>query len=447
MVPHASSALSTPPTVLGLLLASVPAAFVSIFGAASAALAALSGPRKIAIRDTLQGKSREALDRFIERGPQIESAWLVLRVVGIAISAALLIQQAGHLLGRWSPLVAALAAVLGYGLPAEVLKGVALRAPERAAVIALRLLRPFEWLAAPLAAPMSLLGRLVGRKVVNLAHTIPPPRVTETEMEILVDEGERAGSLDHDQAEMVRKVLEFGDLTAGQAMIPRTQVTAFDIETPPEDLLAKVGESGHSRYPVYRERIDNVVGILHAKDLLTFAAHTEKLESLRVESILRRPVAFVPETHEASKVLKDMRAGRHHLAIVIDEFGGMSGIVTLEDLIEEIVGDIQDEHDIEEQSVVELAEGRLLVDATLPIAELNRRLEAELEEDADYNTVGGLVLERLGRVPTVGETVTDKGIAFHVRAADDRHVIQLEVERLPSERAAETPKTSRVSAA
>ena len=97
--------------------------------------------------------------------------------------------------------------------------------------------------------------------------------------------------------------------------------------------------------------------------------------------------------------------------------------------------------------MVELAEGRLLVAATLPIAELNRRLEAELEEDADYNTVGGLVLERLGRVPTVGETVTDKGIAFHVRAADDRHVIQLEVERLPSERAAETPKTSRVSAA
>jgi len=439
--------LSSPPTVLGLLLAAIPAAFVSVFGAASAALSVLSGPRKAALRETLEGASREALERYIDQGQQIESRWLVLRVVGIATSSALLIQQAGYLFGAWSPLVAALAAVLGYGVPAEIIKGVALRAPERAAVVMLRALRPLELLVAPLAAPMWLLGRLVGRKVVNVAHTIPPPRVTETEMEILVDEGERAGSLDHDQAEMVRNVLEFGELTAGQAMIPRTRVTAFDIETPPEELLHKVGESGHSRFPVYRERIDNVVGILHAKDLLSHAAHTEQLGALDVISILRRPVAFVPETQEASKVLKDMRAGRHHLAIVIDEFGGMSGIVTLEDLIEEIVGDIQDEHDVDEQSVVELGEGRLLVNASVSILELNRMLDASFQEDGDYNTVGGMVLERLGRVPAVGERIAENGFAFHVREADDRRVIKVEVERLPAEPAAETPKTTRVSAA
>lgn len=446
-VPQASPALSSPPSVFGLLLAAVPAAFVSVFGATSAALGTLSGPRKAALRETLEGGSRAALERYIEHGQLIESRWLVLRVVGISTSAALLIQQAGHVFGSWSPLVAALAAVLAYGLPAEVLKGVALRAPDRVGVLLLRLLQPLELLATPLAAPMWLLGRLVGRKVVTIAQTIPPPRVTETEMEMLVDEGERAGSLDHDQAEMVRNVLEFGDLTAGQAMIPRTRVTAFDIETPPEELLRRVSESGHSRYPVYRERIDNVIGILHAKDLLTHAAHTEQLETLDIETILRRPVAFVPETQEASKVLKDMRAGRHHLAIVIDEFGGMSGLVTLEDLIEEIVGDIQDEHDLEDQSITELGDGRLLVDASVSIQELNRLLEAGLPEDGDYNTVGGLVLERLGRVPEVGERIAEHGFAFHVRAADDRRVIKVEVERLPVEPAAETPKGSRVSAA
>jgi len=439
--------LSTPPSVFGLLLAAVPAALVSVFGAASAALGMLSGPRKAALRDTLEGASRAAVERYIDQGQQVESRWLVLRVVGIATSAALLIQQAGYLFGAWSPLVAAFAAVLAYGLPAEVLKGVARRAPERACVLMLRLLRPFELMAAPLAAPMWLLGRLIGRKVVTAAHTIPPPRVTETEMEMLVDEGERAGSLDHDQAEMVRNVLEFGELTAGQAMIPRTRVSAFDIETAPEELLKRVGESGHSRFPVYRERIDNVVGILHAKDLLSHAAHNEQLSALDVQTILRRPVAFVPETQEASKVLKDMRAGRHHLAIVIDEFGGMSGIVTLEDLIEEIVGDIQDEHDMDEQSIVELGEGRLLVDASVSIAELNRLLDAGFPEDGDYNTVGGLVLERLGRVPEVGERIAESGFAFLVREADDRRVIKVEVEKLAAEQAAETPKTTRVSAA
>jgi CBS domain containing-hemolysin-like protein len=420
--------LSTPPTVFGLLLAAVPAAFVSVFGAASAALGALSGPRKAALRETLEGASRAALERYIEDGRRVESRWLVLRVVGIATSAALLIQQVGHVLGAWSPLAAALAAVLGYGLPAEVLKGVALRAPERATVIALRLFRPFELLAAPFAAPLALLGRLVGRRVVTAAHTIPPPRVTETEMEILVDEGERAGSIDHDQAEMVRNVLEFGELTAGEAMVPRTRVMAFDIEVPPEELLLRVRESGHSRFPVYRERIDNVVGVLHAKDLLTFAAQSERLESLRLETILRRPVAFVPETHEASKVLKDMRAGRHHLAIVIDEFGGMSGIVTLEDLIEEIVGDIRDEHDQEEAPIIDLGDGRLMVNASVPIGDLSRYLGVEFE-DGDYHSLGGFIIDRLGRVPGVGAMVSEFGLDFVVREADDRHVMLVEIIR------------------
>ncbi|MBK7586796.1 MAG: HlyC/CorC family transporter [Myxococcales bacterium] len=410
-------------------------------------MSSLSGPRKAALREMLEGKNRAALERYIDQGQQIESRWLVFRVVGIATSAALLIQQTGYLFGAWSPLVAAMAAVLGYGLPSEVLKGVVLRAPERTGVWMLRFLRPLELLAVPLAAPMWLLGRVVGRRVVTVAQTIPPPRVTETEMEILVSEGEKAGAIDHDQAEMVRNVLEFGDLTAGQAMISRTRVTAFDIETDAEELLRRVGECGHSRYPVYRERIDNVVGILHAKDLLTHAAQHTRLETVNIEGILRRPVAFVPETQEASKVLKDMRAGRHHMAIVIDEFGGMSGIVTLEDLIEEIVGDIQDEHDVDEQSVVELGEGRFSVDASVSIVELNRLLNAGFPEDGDYNTVGGLLLERLGLVPEVGSKIEEHGFAFHVREADDRRVIRVEVERLATEKASETPKTSRVSAA
>jgi CBS domain containing-hemolysin-like protein len=414
-----------------------------VFGAASTAAAALSGPRKAALRETLEGANRKALERYLEHGPHIESRWLVLRVVGIATSAALLIGEIAPSTGASAPLVAALAAVLAYGVPAEILKGVALRAPDRSAVLMLRFLRPFEIAAAPLALPLAMLGQLIGRRVVNVAQTLPPPRMTETEVEILVSEGERAGALDHDQAEMVRNVLDFRDLTAGEAMVPRTRVTAIDVETKVGDIFSRVAEVGHSRYPVYRERIDNVIGILHAKDLLVYAASHDDFSDLDVESILRRPVAFVPETREASEVLKDMRAGRHHLAIVIDEFGGMSGIVTLEDLVEEIVGDIQDEHDMDEQPFVSLDDHHYLVDAAFPIGDLNRELGETFPEDEDYNTVGGFMMDRLGRVPGVGAKVSARGYTFTVRDADERRVIRVEIVRQNRE----TPKTSRVSAA
>lgn len=426
----------------------MPAAFVAVFGASSAALGSLSGPRKAALRETLSGKNRAALDRYLDRSSQTETSWLVLRVVGIATSAALLARMSGAGSTLGTALLSAFAALVAYGIPAEVLKGLALRAPERSAVIMLRVLYPFELAVAPIAAPLSLLGRLAGRTTPAMtSQTQPPPGVTETEVEILVNEGERAGAIDPDQAEMVRNVLEFRDLTAGEAMVPRTQVTALDVATPVEELLRRVVEYGHSRYPVYRERIDNVIGLLHAKDLLSYAANHDDVASLDIETILRRPVAFVPETREASKVLKDMRAGRHHLAIVIDEFGGMSGIVTLEDLVEEIVGDIQDEHDLEEQPIVALDEHRYLVAGTTLMEDLNRELDQTFPEDEDYNTVGGFLMDRLGRIPGVGAKVTARGWVFTVREADERRVIRVELAPLEGTERGVSPKSPRVSAA
>src|SRR5690606_38972445 len=150
-----------------------------------------------------------------------------------------------------------------------------------------------------------------------------------------------------------------------------------------EELLDVISETGHSRYPVYRERIDDVLGILHAKDLLTYVAEHGSLEGLELEKLLRKPVAYVPEMQSASSVLSDMRAGRHHMAIVVDEFGSMLGIVTLEDLVEEIVGDIRDEHDTEEPAIVEIDTGRWMVDASIAISDLSRHLGADLPESND----------------------------------------------------------------
>jgi CBS domain containing-hemolysin-like protein len=434
-----------PETLVGFVMAVVPAGVVSVFGTASAALSALSSPRKTALRETLKGPDRAALDRYLAHSHVIESRWLVLRVVGIATSAGLIVRELGSPISGWAPLFAALVAVLAYGIPAEIARGVVLRAPERAAILSLRYLRPIELLAAPLAAPLSLLGRLANKNVVVHPHTLPPPSVTETEVEILVNQGEAAGALDQDQSQMIRNVLDFRDLSAGEAMVPRTRVTAFDVETLPSELMRNIAESGHSRYPVYRDRIDNVIGILHAKDLLAYGANHESVDSLDLQSILRRPVAFVPETHHASKVLKDMRAGRHHMAVVIDEFGGMSGIVTLEDLIEEIVGDIQDEHDGPEPDMVQVAEdGSVVVDASIPITELSRRLGSEFPE-SDAVTLNGFLMERAGRVPKAGSTLTADGFDFHVKDADERRVIRVEVS--PSSENKGKSKASTVSAA
>jgi CBS domain containing-hemolysin-like protein len=420
---------SPPEHVARWLLGILPALGAAAFAAASAVFGALPPSRRLALRDTCEGADRASLDRYIQSGAAIEARWLALRVVGIASSALVFFEQwRATLLG--TPLVgvgaaAALSTLLTYGLATAVLLGWFLRHPERTAPVILRSLRPLELIAVPLAAPMVWVGALLGR---NDGPPTPPADVAENEVEILVSESEQAGALDHEQSEMIRNVIDFGDLTAAEVMVPRTRVTAFELEIAPRELLARVLEAEHSRYPIYRERIDGVVGILHVKDLLAHVARGD-IESFQLEKVMRGPVVFVPSSQPASSVLRDMRVRRQHLAIVLDEYGGMSGVVSLEDLIEEIVGEIHDEHDQEEPAIIELDGGRLLVDASVPLEELSRYLKANLPEDGEYNSLGGFIVERLGRVPRSGARLNAHGLEFIVREANDRRIAKVEVAR------------------
>jgi putative hemolysin len=435
---------SPPQQILQIALALLPAVAAALFAAASSAVAALSPARRTALRDSLEGSARHAVERYLERGDQIESRWLALRVLGIVTSALLVSRILPESFGGWALLLAGLLALLAYGIPTEVLRVFVNRAADRAAPFLLRTLRPFELIAAPLAAPLAIAGAFV-RRLVTRPTTASAARVTENEVEIVVKESEMSGVLGHDQSEMIRNVLDFGDIIAGEVMVPRTYVTAFEIDTPMEEVLKKIAEATHSRYPVYRDNIDNVVGSLHVKDLISCAAKGD-IKELSLDDITRTPVAFVPETQSASSVLKDMRAGRHHLAIVIDEFGGVSGIVTLEDLVEEIVGDIKDEHDAEEAPIVDLGDGRLMVDASINIADLSRYLGADLPEDGDYNSLGGFIVNRLGRVPNIGARLSEMDLDFVVRDADERHISKVEIVRkTPPDSVA--PRSSSMSAA
>jgi putative hemolysin len=426
-----------------IVLATLPAGLVALSGAASWALGLLPGTRRAALRDGLEGSARRQLERYIDHGPLIEARWLVLRAIGVAVTAVLVSRYLPARLGDWVPAAAALVAVLAYAVPAEILKALAGRAPERAAPLLLQVLWPIELLAAPLAWATLWLGERVGA-VVSKKRTDPPPAVTETEVALVVTEGEMTGALDHEQSEMIRNVLDFGDVTARDVMVPRTQTNAFAVTTPVDEVLHQVADSAHSRYPVYRDTVDNVIGVLHAKDLLRAVARNETKE---LEPILRS-VAFVPESQSAASVLKDMRAGHHHLAVVIDEFGGFSGIVTLEDLLEQIVGDIRDEHDGEEAPIADLGDGRMVVDASVPIEDLSRYLGTDLPDEGDYHTLGGFVTARFGRVPEVGASLSAHGLDFIIREADERRVTKVEIHRQgPPQSIVPRGPASRVSAA
>jgi CBS domain containing-hemolysin-like protein len=368
----------------------------------------------------------------------------VIRSVGVVLSALLLAARLPDSLGAWATPVAGVLAVISFAVPSEIGRAVSSRDPERAAPFLLQMLRPIEILATPISAPILWLSRLVGRLVGS--EPTRSPGVTESEVEMIVTEGELNGSLGHEQSEMIRNVLEFGDITAEDVMIPRTQVTSFAVDTPLEEVLRRINESGHSRYPVHSGSVDNVIGLAYAKDLLRHVSDGV-LDGRTLEGLVRTPVAFVPESQSGNSVLKDMRAGRHHMAIVIDEFGGMSGLLTLEDLLEKIVGDIRDEHDVEEPPIVDQGNGRLSVDASVSVSDLSRYLGTDLPTDGDYHSLGGFITAQLGRVPEIGARLTAFGLDFEVREADDRRVSKVEITRLAPPESVVPRSASRITAA
>jgi magnesium and cobalt transporter len=239
--------------------------------------------------------------------------------------------------------------------------------------------------------------------------------------------------LDADALSMIEGVLQVSETQVRDVMLPRSQMDMIDVEESPEKFIPYVIETTHSRFPVFEENRDNVIGILLAKDLLRFYAES----AFNVREMLR-PAVFVPEAKRLNVLLKEFRANRNHIAIVVDEYGGVSGLVTIEDVIEQIVGDIEDEYDFDETEDNILADrnGRFRVKAVTEIADFNAHFGTAFS-DEDQDTVGGLVLSRFGRLPKRGETVTIDGIAFQVLRSDSRKLHSLLVEQRQAPGAAE----------
>jgi putative hemolysin len=308
-------------------------------------------------------------------------------------------------------------------------------------------LQKAEGLAMALAIPLDLLARLSAPLVWLLevsAHGVtrlfgiePAPAGVHgyTREDILhtVASAEDTGAIKEAEEEMLYKVFDFAGKEAHEVMVPRPEVVAISVDLPAEEALAALVDSPYTRYPAYRGSLDEIVGVIHVRDLFS-ALNDRGIAQVQLEDLLR-PAYFVPETKDLAALLGDFRRSKQHMAVVVDEYGAMVGIVTLEDLLEEIVGEIEDEFDLPDESVERLDERTVRVDGTFPIDDFNEEFGSALP-DEDYHTVAGYVFGRLGRAPEEGDELEDEQLVFRVIDVEGARIGRLEVEfREPLEEA------------
>jgi CBS domain containing-hemolysin-like protein len=247
---------------------------------------------------------------------------------------------------------------------------------------------------------------------------------SEEELKMLVTASREKGVLEEEEQEMLHKVFEFADKDAVDVMVPRPDVVAVPVDLPVQEVLRLVLSHPFTRYPVFAEEIDDIVGVLHVRDLFS-ALHERGLESTDLRTILREAI-MVPETKPLDELLAEFQRTSNHLAIVVDEYGSVEGLVTLEDLLEEIVGEIGDEFDLPDAGILRIGRGRVRLVGSFPIEEFNERFGKGLPVD-DYHTIGGFVFGALGRVPKVGDTVAFDGATFEVSAIDGPRIREVDV--------------------
>ena len=262
-------------------------------------------------------------------------------------------------------------------------------------------------------------------KPLNDRTTFIESRISEEEFKLMLDEGTKSGVIEKTEQELIDNIFEFTDMTVKEIMIPRTDIVALDVETPRDKVIQSVIEQGYTRMPVYRENLDNILGELYAKDLIALMEHG----ALIVMHDVLRPAYFVPETKKISELMREFQSRKLHLAIVVDEFGGTAGIVTLEDILEEIVGEIHDEYDEPARQTEQLPDGSWLVSAMLPIQDVNERIGVKLPEDEDYETLGGYVSKLFGRIPEVNDTKRAGPVEVTVMKKTHKRIVQVKIRR------------------
>jgi putative hemolysin len=357
-----------------------------------------------------------AVAAVIAGWPALASQAGTLALFALMLLAALLVVAVGELLPeRW-----------------------VLRAPEEWAIAFAPLVAGLEWLLSPVVR----LALFVAARVSQPLAGRPMSFVTEEEIKTMVDAGEEGGVIEEEEKEMIYSIFDIGNTLAREIMVPRIDVLALEVSTPLPQAVDAVLAAGHSRVPIYQGSIDNIVGLLYAKDLLRAWKDAGQGGNLRD---LMRPAYFAPETKKADELLAELQAKRIHMAVVVDEYGGTAGIVTLEDIVEEIVGEIRDEYDVNEESLFErVSADEYVFDARINLDEVNELLELSLPT-GESDSLGGFIYGQLGHVPAPGEKVPADRVAFEVLSVTGRRIRKVRALRAPTEGQADTPPAGRDS--
>jgi CBS domain containing-hemolysin-like protein len=277
--------------------------------------------------------------------------------------------------------------------------------------------RPFIWLLNGFA---NLILKLFGISTIggHEAHH------SSEELQYLLDQGKESGVIENNEHELIKNVFDFNERVVKNIMVPRTKISGIELTTPYEEILNTVISEGYSRIPVYDETIDKIIGIVHAKDILPLLAHNKELI---LKDIIRKPY-FIHESKKINDLMAEFQQKRIQIAIVLDEFGGTAGMVTLEDIVEELVGEIQDEYDEEKPIVDKVSDTEFIVNATASIYDINEYLPHDLPEDGDYDTVAGLLSTMFGKIPEVGETHEFNGYVFTILKKAEQNVESVRLE-------------------
>ncbi len=319
-------------------------------------------------------------------------------------------------------------------------KAIALGYSERVALAVSTPVRAFFVVLHPLVWVLQR-GTELGLRILGIDPPSGEVSVhSEAELKMLLDRSTEEGEIEQAEQEMLYKVFDFADKEVADVMVPRPEVIALSIDLPPEECLQAAMEAPYTRYPVYRESLDTVIGVLHIRDLFREANKVGGFARVDLESLLR-PVHVVPETKDLAALLHEFRRTKEHMAIVVDEYGTMEGIATLEDLLEEIVGEIEDEFDLPDESVERLSDSRIRIDGTFSVDDFNEEFDVEIS-DEDFHTMGGVVFGLIGRAPEPGDETALDGLRFTVLQVEGSRIERLEVEFVPVEPAEDAAANS-----
>jgi len=282
-----------------------------------------------------------------------------------------------------------------------------------------KVFKPAIWVLNHLA---NLILRAVGIQPVDESERFH----SEEELRMLITEGRKSGAIDQTEHQLIEKIFEFNDKQVREIMVPRNHMVALDIDESREKIFQLVTEEGYSRLPVYKDTIDNIIGIIYTKDLISAAEHRDLIT---IQDIIRAAF-FVSSTKQIGNLLKEMQRNKVHMAIVVDEYGGVEGLVTIEDIIEEIVGEIQDEYDMEASEVITEKSGVYLVNPIISIEDFNVRFKSSIPEDPDYQTLNGFLQKVTGHIPEIYERIDYKGMSFVITKKSGNRILQVRVQKI-----------------